>query len=291
MTINLKEQALFTLLNDYTDVLGGTTLTHKSQSNPLDMKWNNENVHLFNGIMSLLIKLNGLEKSIYTEKIIANHKRHLTSCRIVMSGRTVPGLFSRHPDPYKFTQEFHGLSRDEHAGMAFLCVALEDNSVMKEIIEYGKKHNYAYIEERPGLDPIKEAGGSLFVTIKKLLGRKKDDPLIKQLSRIRQYNDRSFYKLIAGESPSFFELFQMYIGIIMSAQSPKEETSGKMMSFMKLKSLDSINHKSSLYTLTRIIFRRRMLSLYGPNYMKEVAIVYFLDKQHPIHTLIDGIVL
>lgn len=290
MLDNLKEQALFRLLNDYIDVLGGTTLTHKSQSNPLDMKWNNENVHLFNGEMALLIILNNLQDSIYTEKIIANYKRHLMSCRVVVNGKIVPGLFARHPDPYKFTSEFHGLSRDEHAGIAFLCVATRDNRVMKDIIDYGKLHNYAYIEENPGFDPIKEAGGAFFATIKKLIKRK-DDPLIKQLSRIRQYNDRSFYKLIAEESPSFFELFQMYIGILMSEYSEREDTSGKIMSFFKLKSLELIGHKSKLFTLVKYLFKKRMISLYGANYMREVVFIYFKDTNHPIHTLIDGIVL
>ena len=289
MTIKLKEQALFTLLNDYIDVYGGTTLTHISQSNPLLGQYNNENQHLFNGEMALLIKLSELENSIYYEKIIANYLRHLELCQVVTSGRKIPGLYARHPDPYKFSDEFHGLSRDEHAGMAFLSVAIDRPIIMQEIIEYGKQHNYAYIEEEPGYDPIKAAGGNLLAAIKKIFYNK-EDKLVQRLSRVRQYNDRSFYKLCAGESPTIFELFQMYIGLIMSSASSKEITSGKMMSFFKIKSLDLVGHNTILFRITKAIFRLRMRYLYGNNYMKAVAEIYFKDKNHPIHTLIDGVV-
>lgn len=293
-----KEQALFTLINDYTDVLGAVTLSPKTLFNPLIGQFGNENPHLFNGEAALLLRLNYLENSIYYEKFVANGLRHLESTQVVSSGKAVPGLYMRHP-PYLYGtshQDWHALSRDEHAGMTYLSAAIGKPEIMKEIIQYGKEHNYAYIEERPGYDPIKVAGGNVFASIKKIWDLVKtknsdDDIFLDALSRIRQYNDRSFYKIGAKEEPSAFESIQMSIGILLSAFTAKEDTSGKIMSFFKLVTFDILGYKTPTSRIIRKVFDIRLRRQYGNDYMAEIFKVYFKDTNHPFHRLVQGITL
>jgi hypothetical protein len=292
MSMN-KQIALYDLITSYMDSYGGVTLTNKNLSNPLDGIRDNENSHLFTGQAALLIHLNNLTESIYFAKFADNVSWHLTLNQVV------PGLFTRFPDPYRFSDGHHGISFDEMAGIAFQALIINRRDILDDIVTYGKNHNWAFIDEEPGADPIKMAGGDLKSAIKKIikvfksgdakLARKEHD-VVDYLSRVRQPRERAFYKLLSTKfKPSYFELLNMYFGLIGSSFGEANDTSTKIIGFYKIISLDMIGHKSLLYKLTKFIFKRRMHKLYGDCTLNALTMIYFKDVNHPFHRLTEDL--
>lgn len=293
-----KELALRNLISNYTDVYGSVTLTDKSLSNPLLGLRDNENPHLFTGQAAMLILLNNLQTSIYFQKFYDNCHWHNQVTNVISDGKVVLGLYTRFPDPYRFLPGHHGISWDEMVGLCLKAVLLNQPEIINNMIDYGVKHNWAFIDEAPFTDPLPSIN-RLTEIWRKLVYVLKNDPKnsrkdhkeIDYLSRIRQPKERAFYRALSTKhTPGIADLLFLYKGIVTSSFGDKNDTSTKIISFYKIKALDMVGHDNFVYRLIKQFFLSKLKSVYGKYPLEELYKIYFKDGNHPFHSLAKGIV-
>lgn len=247
-----KLNAFKDLQEKYTDRYGRVTL-YPSVNGESD----NENPNLFTGEGAMLAKLNGLVTPEYQETVYNSIK----------TVEIITGLHSRQPNS---PMDRHLISFDEHNGIMFSSVMLENRSLPLEIVQYGEKHDWIYIDNAPGAKLI-------------------DNPAL-YASHIRQPRDRAFYKICAHQEVSFFEIAYMSIALYLSGGNTKEETSGKIMSWFRIKTLETLGWDHWMWRWARNKFENKLKVLYNNEYyMEDVMAIYFRDPNHPFHTLIKGL--
>ena len=259
------------ILNEYTDRYGRVTLNPAKGSQTIPGSWDSENQLLFTGEYAKLLHLLGALDAATAYRLFSA----VQSCLIV------PGLYNRHP---RFTERT--LSHDELNGLMYLASSHRDLRIIAEqVYEYGRNHNFAYINENPGADGYKLSGKGC----PDQDGKKSRD-ILPYVHRIKQPRDIGFYKLITKEvkgaevKPSTFELLNMSAAAIMSSRADKAETSGKIMWWFKLRSVDV--NSSSILKLTNKVFMSNLKKQYGEQPLKEMLKIYF-HKDHPFHLLAE----
>jgi len=249
--------ALIRLYSDYLDDYGRVTLYHKSLSDALNQKYDNENPHLFNGEAAILLKLNEHFGSAFQLKF----KSALKLCEVTK------GLHQRQP---KMDQDRHLISHDEHNGIMYLCTCLDDKNTINEIINYGENHNWVYIDNNPDADLY--------------------DNLIAYASHIRQPKDRTFYRICGNQNADLFGVLNLMVGTILAALKPPEDTSGKIMAWFHFKTFELLKYPSFTIKATKWLFDWILKRKYKTDhYMEECFKIYFKDPDHPFHELIKGL--
>lgn len=261
-----KIKAAKKLREEYTDVYGRQTLYPAVNSDPENHRFDSENQNLFSGQAIMLLNLNNLMN--WTD--IENFHRGLNTCKIM------PGLYSRYPLSYNEPTR-HGISHDEMTGISIGCMAIGETEIPQQMIDYGKRHNWTFIDENPSANLF-----SSFANFKKYIGR------------VRQPKDRALYKIAAGHEVSLFGALNILVGSYLSSKKPigkkrDEHTSGRIMWYYKFQAMKLVQCDSKIIDFARKQFQKNNTEIYGSeDYMDEVIAVYFKEG-HPFRTLIKGL--
>lgn len=247
---------------DWMDVYGFITLNPAAGSNPLLLQYDSENQIHFSSIYYTLINLLG---NLDYEDHKNIHKA-LSFISVKDNGTTIPGLFSRHPDPYSTSPQHHGISHDEMNGLVVLKSFTYRPYSYKDVYDYGKKYYWSYIDEAPYSHPFQSW-----------------DNFKKYIGRVRLPRDVCFYKFKAGVSPNFLEWGHLIVTALLTTLSSKETTSGKILAFMRFMNFP---RKHWFYKVIYPLFSKIMKHKYGEFYMEEVFKTYFTQPNHPFHELI-----
>lgn len=288
-----KIQAALTLINDYTDEYGRTTLNKAYLSKG---GYDNENPNLFTGEGALLLRIS---------KLLGNDElNYRVSCNIenaIRSVQRMKGLHGRHPRVSNQPYVHRGVSWDEHNGIMFMVAVNQRlRYVANEIIEYGEKYNWAFIDEAPGTNPYKEVWANKLQFLKSVLslvqgGNINDHPLVRNFSRIRQPRDRGFYKIMSTKyTPSIIEVLSLAVASVLTSRTPYNITSGAIQAYFRFLAIESTEFykrhkfKGALLKLAKRLYMRNITRTYGKTPLNAMISIYFKDKDHPFHVLSEG---
>jgi len=219
-----------------------------------EFNYDSENQLLWTGEFYTLCKIHGIidydrDKERVT-KALAKHQ-------VKMDGVPVPGLYSRHPDPYRLREVHHGISWDEMNGLSVLS-KIFDLDVSTGIVEYGSQNGWVFIDE---------------------------EPFTWKADRVRQGRDIAFYKITAGYKTVPWNVVWMLVSHAITSFKEKGDTSGKLMAWMRL---ETIKDLSLLYLVAYEMFMWKMRMTYGKYPLSELIKIYFRDPNHPFHRLAQG---
>jgi hypothetical protein len=216
-----------------------------------------ENALLFTGEIALLCALVGIEslKGSFENAVLTRQIKNFF------------GLFNRYTDGHRN----RSTSWDEYNGIMFVVSSDIDNLryIAENIVDYGKDHNWAYVNEDPGLKP------RLF-----------DPSSWPYIGRIRQPRCRCFYKVCAGIIPNWTESYWLAQSIKIDANDTIQETSGNLMTWLRMKAMHLNNYHNEIVDNANIYWIQNMISQYGKYPLRAMAKIYFKDANHPIHDLI-----
>lgn len=297
--LDQKLAAFSKLLNDYTDIYCRTTLYHNSLSNPQIARYDSENGHLFTGQASLLSMLH--KQKNYDDYYTPWLKTRMNVIEVFLKTKVQSGLHARQPNDYVNDPKFHALSHDEHNGIMFYLVGSNMKGHATEFVTYGQSHNWAYIEESPNLDPIKEilktplkSAITLLKTAYNTIVKKVSTPNEQKslLTRVRLPADRGLMKMTSPyHNPNWFEKLNITIAILLSSRKPVRSTSSKIMTFFKLVLIGELGYNNGILRFSRNYYHKKMVETYGEEYLSELYDIYFKDRNHPFHILSKGITL
>jgi hypothetical protein len=286
-----KQAAYEKLIKEYTNKNGHTTLKRAILSDPTSGNYDSENPNLFTGEAGILVKLNGLDPAPY----IRNAAKSIMSVMVLdEEGREIKGLFSRQPGSYNSKNV---VSHDEYSGYCFTACAVPQfrNSIISDIVEYGKKYGYCYDDTNPQVNPVAQLKYNIklwfqLFCVAFLKHDREKYPLVNTLTHRRQPDEVAFYKMISDKhKPSLFGVFYFALSLILSVRKPKGSTSGKIINWNKLKALEIIGYKSFMVKVASKYFYKRLNKDYGENYVSELYKIYFRDPMHPFHELVKGL--
>jgi len=286
---NFKIEAKTRLLNRFIDKRG------RVQESP---RYPTGNPHLYTGEAAILLYMNGL----LTDVDMLRFSKGYAACR------AVPGLFSRHPDPWRFSEHYDVVSHDEYNGLIFssaatLSIGKPQYEVATEICDYGSKNYFQFLDKYPGANffnkffknPIKA-----FKTVKKMFkvdekGREAFDPDYQALPYQRQPRDIAFYKMISPRyKAGFFSLLYFCLANIISTYKKKEYARGtsKILAIFRHEALRISGNDNFLTKLTRKIIYRKLRKLHGDEFLHYYMVLHFnAEPDHPFHDLSKGIKL
>jgi hypothetical protein len=257
---------------EFTDKYGRVTLHPASHNTHEPGSWDSENVLLWTGEYYLLLdRLNGLDKET-GDRLLSG----IRACEVP----GVTGLYNAHPNDPKE----HEISWDNYVG-----VVIAGGFFAFGVVVYGELHNWAFINERPMADGLTVYDG-------KVEGRK----FFPFIHRIRQWKERAFYRMIAGEDVGFFELLMFALNAIMTVHKSTyhgmdnyHQTSGKIIQAMKFMAIELYSrHKNNwLVRMSGRYFMWRLRRLYGDKPIYKLFTMYFNviynGQYHPLVQLAE----
>lgn len=225
---------------NYMNLNGVITLNKMEHIKAHNLAYESQNPYLWSGQYYLLKRfLNNELDCSNIEAFFHWHKGNIVDEK--------KGLFTRFPYPYATTYHYDAISFDEQNGLAFACIAKHDYSELDDIIDYGNRHNWYFIDkeiEAPKnslfkrLSIIKDIIVTAFKT-KKFGGSREIDKLIFSdyhliaLSRKRLPKDSAFLKMISPNfEPNLIEIIHFYLTSMKTIKKPKK--SGVNMLLFKL---------------------------------------------------------
>ena len=256
-----KELAAEKLRNEYTDPYGRQTLYKAGLTDPQNRHFDSENQNLFSGQALMFLHLNKL----MTWRDIDNYRRGLDACKIM------PGLYSRYPKYYT-NPDRHGISHDEMTGISVGCIAINESNIPKEMVCYGEKHNWIFIDENPD--------AQLFSPLSNFK---------KYISRVRQPKDRALYRLASGQKISLFAKLNVLVGSYLATRKTADHTSGRIMWFHKFKALEILGNDSKILKFARNLFNKKNTEVFdNEGWIEDCYKIYF-EVGHPFHELVKGL--
>lgn len=286
---DFKHQAKQNLFSNFIDSMG------RAQESP---RYPTGNPHLYTGEAAILLYLNDM----LTPDDMFKFYKGYNSCR------ATGGLFSRHPDPWRFTYHYDVVSHDEYSGLMFssaasLAINCPRYQVASEIVEYGKKNMYQYLDRHPNANFFNKFFKTPIKAIKQVremakLGDKERfvyDPDYQALPYMRQPRCVAFYKMISpNHSPGIFTLFYFCLANIISVYRKKEYAKGtsKILAIYRHEALRISGNDNFLTKLTRKIIYRKLRKLHGDEFLNYYMRLHFdAEENHPFHDLSKGIKL
>jgi hypothetical protein len=215
-----------------------------------------------------------------------------------------PGLFARHPDPYRLGLPLKGrpTSFDEILGAAFVA-GLSAPQVAEAIVRHGERFDWQYCDV-----PSFEQGGEisrLFLNPVRTFAELKDyikaaNTYEKDGFRKAAQNFDWFYPLFFSHSSSSRLIYKAAAGIdygfwlglsvlpsIIVASIKSDNISTKVLWYFRLKFLETIGRESFGTRLAKRIYKWSETKRYGKDFEKELFKLYYKDVNHPFHQMID----
>lgn len=294
-----KPEARDKLLNEYLDEYGRVLTSITSWANSFEMKYENNNMLLFSGEALLLLKKNDLLNREAQNRILGG----IFKCE----HEIFSGLYSRHPMPYRVTNQLDVISHDEYNGVMYALSAIPEYQVAADdVVEYGKRYG-SFCDSYPGRSFTSAFIRRPINTIKNVIKminflRNKEDYRgkiqdVEILTYKRQPRDWAFYKIISENyEPSLFEICFMCLSTLMTLKKPTGYVrgSGRLMAIYRMWAIEEkgLTNKihSVIINLSNKLFRKGLKKQYGENYIEELHKMYFnLDANHPFHELCKGL--
>lgn len=295
-----KKEAAKKLREEYLDEYGRVCLSPAKNFNSKEGRWENNNMLLYTGQAALLLKKNHLLENGDFPKFLDGF----------MSCQPEPGLFTRHPDPYRHQPEHHDIvSHDEYNGVMYLAAAFPEvrSSLCVDVCNYGDRTGFEY-NDTPGFEfksyfgelaksPIK----TIKDTIKMInLIRKKQEyrgevGIAENLTQKRQLRDICFYRIMSdNDGPGLFEIIYMAIATILTLKKPlyHKKCSGRLLALYRMWAIEEIGFKSKILAFAFKRFRKGLEEQYGPDYvlkMHERHHTQHGDMEHPMLELCKGL--
>lgn len=250
---------------------------------PYNNRYDNENPHLFTGEMNILLyKLGVSDPRI--KKAMNEFLDHT---------EVVPGLHRR-----RHETDISTVSHDEYSGIMFFTVG-NDKALkyVKNIVEYGKRNVWQYHDRRPNVNGISYALAHpirTFKYFKRLLSgdesAREEYPELDALSYARQPRDIAFYKIVSPDhKPNMFELAYLAVSTVLTAFRKADYKNGgtKLIAWYRMQTIDYYKKNTGLLKLAHKFLVYKMEKQYGMNYLKTIHHLYFKDREHPIHKLVE----
>jgi len=247
------------ILREWTGNAGLVTLFPASQSNTEkgylpDFNYDSENQLLWTGEFYTLCHIHDIIDPLFDRQRVADAlERH----QVLHEGKLVPGLYSRHPDPYRFSEVHHGISWDEMNGLGVLS-KMFDLPVAKGMVEYGSQNGWAFMDEAP---------------------------FTWSVDRVRQGRDIVFYNTMAGYKTVPWNVIWMLVSHTLTSFKEAGNTSGKLMVWMRLYHMQDVNF---IYETAYSLFMWKMKKMYGEYPLHEIMKIYFGHSNHPFLRLSQG---
>lgn len=298
MTFTLLE-----LIDKYTDIIGRTSVKPSDRIQEVQGNFDSNNALLYTGERAILMELAGLYSFHYqTQDNLAFSKCFARA-----------GLLTRHPQPYRFKESMRPLSFDEVRGF-FMAAAVNPQlkPMMDEIIKYGEINHWNF-NDQPGEEFQGKPLISLLKTPKETLsqwkayrarakeigldngGMRKAAQEFKYLNPLffwTQPHSRAFYKLVAGEKATLWEKLYYLLNTVVSATKRDDgQNSSRIMAIFMALTLNKVQHKSLLISLSKVVLHRACRFHHGKNYLHKMINGYFKDEHMPLKALSYGVEL
>jgi len=208
-----NKEVLILELDSFLDPDNGRTMLNFNpirQKEPRPYKWGNAG--LFTGETALVLAAAG----------ILDKKAEARTLNAVMIVRSSPGMFSRNPDPYRFTVDWKQVSHDEYLGMTYAAAVVPGmNSIATEIANYGI-NNYWQFNDHPEFKPksvIKVVGNFevFMANVKAYLAVSNPTPVsslfknpFKIISNVTKYIDEARFRQNTNNFPYLWPLFSIH---------------------------------------------------------------------------------
>jgi hypothetical protein len=261
-----------------------------------------DNPLLFTGEAALLLAKTGqltITSMLFLEKM-------LTDCTVV------DGLFRRHPESMQkqYAIPRNKISHDEYNGIMFMAAAIPAMKRHAEaVVAYGQKYCWQFNDIHPRANFFKSFINSPIDTFLKLQAYLKDiknnpqdtnsvdlrhDGSVVSLSSLRQPRDIAFYKLVAGYSPSLFNVLWLCTSIVLTSYKTIEEGSRGgtiLMAWFRNVALNSLKLKGFKGFLIRQsikFFDSKLTKKYSAKYPAIIARLYWdrVGTSHERHPMI-----
>lgn len=237
------------------------SLYHGMELDPIadNTKRNNENGIYFLALYYMFKYKKGMltEDNIKTfETICENIRTHLPN------GEIVQGVFDRGQDESltEPAETRRSLSHDNLTGISNFS-GLFGLKYAKEIAEHGLKNFFIYDNITPENQSIKRFRG--------------------HPAYISNWLHNAGHKVKSLMLSPFLLIHSM-----ISCSSPKEETSGKLLTICRLYLW---SEKSMVYKFIWNIVKKQLKKMYGDEYLSEICNIYFKNPDHPIHNMVRGL--
>jgi hypothetical protein len=215
-----------------------------------------------------------------------------------------PGLFSRHPDPYRLNLPLKGrpTSFDEILGAAFVS-GLSAPQVAEAIVNHGEKYDWQYCDvpsfEKGGsisqlfLSPVRTAK-ELYSYLKEAFSYEKDG-LRKASQKYTWFyplffshssSSRLVYRSAAGINSGFWDKLS-FLPSVLVASMKSDNVSTKVLWYFRLKFLETIGRETFGSKLAKRFYKWSETRRYGQDFEKELFKLYYTDTNHPFHEMIN----
>lgn len=258
----------------------------------------NENGNLFTGEACIITKYNNVQ----TKEMIDDYTKAF------MSTRVSPGLYSRSAGGPS-DDNYHIVSHDEYNGLMFMWTMIpEYRYLANEVIDYGKKHHWQFIDGEPGADGIRflkahpiESLKIIFKLVKLWVQKRipefkdyrKESRPLSYIMKIMRPRDRAFFKLVSTEySPNLIDVLDLSLSIVFASKTPKGDTSGKLIAWYRMICIDRLDYKLGFIKklslkIAHRFFVKGLKKQYGSFPLNEMMKIYY-PSNHPLIELSKG---
>lgn len=278
-------------IKEYLDKFGRMDLTPVNGGEP-----STNNNLLYSGELAILMKLVNDKKPQFSASGFIALKE------AVLKSRVAPGLYSRHPEPYRLNLPKQGrpTSFDEITGASFVF-GLTNTKLAEEIVQHGELNYWQYcdvpkFEKGKPLSSMFSKGlfKDLVSYYKEAKSYEKDGfrkasqnyPRFYPLFFQHSHSSRIIYRTAVGYSPTFANSFFSALALLV-ASLKKDNVSTRVLWFFRLKHLEIHNQKPLLVKLAEKLYNRSNKKMFGN--IKELFRLYYKDANHPFHKLIEEI--
>ena len=107
----------------------------------------------------------------------------------------------------------------------------------------------------------------------------------------RQPKEVALYRIAAKQEPGLFGILNMSIALWLTSRKPKEQTSGKLMAWYKIKAIELTGFKSKIWDFFKKRFDKKMQVMYNNEcYIEDLYKIYYkANPEHPFHALVEGL--
>lgn len=247
------------------------------------------NPHLYNGYTALVLK----ELDLYNEAWSQEFNEFMLSTRVES------GLHGRFPTRhYIYQNKIDVVSHDEMTGMAILS-SLDNNfqaSFGNQIIEYGIKNEFVYMEQFPNVIRNFKKIGKVIKYFYQILRGKIDkdeldqtaDPEVMAFRYRRKAKDRAILKISNNVKPSLIEKISLYLHILRSSiEFDLDYANGTsiLLTWARLEILKNKNYSTCVTNLLHRYFWKRMRKKLGRYSLHKVVSLHFPERGHPLPLL------
>lgn len=230
----------------------------------------------------------------------------IQSCKIA----NVPGLYTRHPAPYRFKTlngmpNFVPVSFDEIIGACFVNWCADEIKANERIVQHAELTNnrfcdipgyelmdsYENVFKRGLLKDLKAyyAKAKTYPTLETGLRKEvRNTPRLYPLFFSHGSSDRFIYNAGSNLDNSFLGSVSVFLAAFV-ASLKKDNLSTKVLWWYRFRFLELTNKETVLTKLAKQFYNYTNNNRLGESWENELFSAYYEDKNHPFHELLNDI--